>query len=190
MNFAPFSKWYYKKLIKRILSVKELTANTFFSSQFLRNCLAIAIISVFLSTSAAAFTDLTGKKVEIEKQLGKGKWSIVELWASDCTACRQHMPAMVKFDGKLKNARILGITLDGQRGIKDAKSFIKKFDVKFKNIVSNPIEANAWMQELAGEGLIGTPTFMLFDPKGKLVAAQPGKVQTASLETFIKENSK
>ena len=170
--------------------MKQLTANTFCTTQFLKKFLATIVISVFFSTSAIAFTDLTGKKVEIEKQLGGGKWSIVELWASDCHACRQHMPSMVKFDGKLKNARILGITLDGQKGISDAKSFIKDFDVKFKNIVSNPIEVSAWMEKTVGEPLIGTPTFILFDPKGKLVAAQPGKIPTASLETFIKENSK
>lgn len=137
-----------------------------------------------------AFTDLDGEKVEFEKQLGKGKWSIVELWASDCHACRQHMPSMVKFDGKLENARIIGVTLDGQDGIPDANAFIKEYGVKFPTIVSNPIEVNAWMMENVGEPLIGTPTFMLFDDKGKLVAAQPGLVSTESLETFIKENSK
>jgi thiol-disulfide isomerase/thioredoxin len=162
--------------------------------QFLRQFIATIAIFIFLSTSASAFTDLKGKKVEIEKQLGDGKWSIVELWGSDCQACRQHMPSMVEFDGKLKdklkNARIVGITLDGQEGIANAKSFIKDFDIKFKTIVSNPIEVNAWMQEVVGEGLIGTPTFILFDPKGKVVAAQPGMVPIASLETFIKENSK
>jgi hypothetical protein len=99
------------------------------------------------------------------------------------------MPSMVKFDGKLKNARIVGITLDGQEGIANANAFIKQFDIKFKNLVSNPIEVNAWMMETVGEGLIGTPTFILFNPKGKLVAAQPGPVSPKSLETFIKENS-
>jgi len=176
--------------MKRTLSVKQLTTNTFLNTQFLKKFLATIVLSFFLSTSAFAFTDLKGEKVEIEKQFGGDKWSIVELWTSDCHSCREHMPEMVKFDGKLKNARIIGITLDGQKGISDVKSFIKDFDLKFKTIVSNPIEVNAWMERIAGEPLIGTPTFMLFDPKGKLVAAQPGIVPTASLETFIKENSK
>jgi thioredoxin-related protein len=48
---------------------------------------------------------------------------------------------------------------------------------------------NAWMMENVGEGLIGTPTFIIFNPEGKLVAAQPGIISTDSLETFIKENS-
>lgn len=159
------------------------------TSKFLLQYITVFVAFLLFSTSTYAFTDLKGNKVELEKMLGAEKWTVVELWAHDCHACRQHMPSMVKFDGKLKNARILGITLDGQDGIENSKAFIKEFGIKFQNIVSNPIEVNAWMMESIGEPLIGTPTFILFDPKGKLVAAQPGLVSTKSLETFIKENS-
>ncbi|MCK5918572.1 MAG: TlpA family protein disulfide reductase [Cocleimonas sp.] len=169
--------------------MKQLIPNTFSSARFLTPLLATFTAFLLLTTAASAFTDLKGEKLEIEKQLGGGKWSIVEIWASDCHACRQHMPSMVKFDGKLKNARIVGVTLDGQAGIASANSFVKKFGIQFKNLVSNPIEVNAWMQKTVGEGLVGTPTFILFNPEGKLVAAQPGMVSTKSLETFIKENS-
>jgi thiol-disulfide isomerase/thioredoxin len=169
--------------------VKQLIPSTFFNARFLTQLLVTFVIILLLGTTASAFTDLKGEKLEIEKQLGGGKWSIVELWASDCHACRQHMPSMVKFDDKLKNVRILGVTLDGQEGITAANEFIKEFGIKFKNIVSNPIEMNAWMMENVGEGLIGTPTFIIFNPEGKLVAAQPGIISTDSLETFIKENS-
>ena len=145
---------------------------------------------MMFSTSAYAFTDLDGKPDSINDHIGKDKWTILEVWASDCGACRMHMPEMVEFDGKLKNARILGVTLDGQAGIEDAEDFLAEFDVKFPTIVSNPIEMNIWMEQSIGESLRGTPTFILFDPEGKLVAAQPGIVAVASLEKFIMENSK
>ena len=145
---------------------------------------------MLLSTSAQAFTDLDGKPDSINNHIGKDKWTIVEVWASDCHACRMHMPEMVKFDGKLKNARILGVTLDGQKGIDDAEDFLAEYDVKFPTIVTNPVEMSIWMEQSIGESLRGTPTFILFDPEGKLVAAQPGIVAVASLEKFITENSK
>ena len=170
--------------------MRQLNPNTFTTKQFFAKSIATIATFLLLSSTAIAFTDIDGKKVAFEKQLGGGKWSIVEIWASDCSACRTHMPSMVKFDGKLDNARIIGITLDGQEGVQDAKAMIKEYGMKFQNIVSNPIEVNAWMQKNVGESLIGTPTFMIFDEKGKLVAAQPGPVKTDSLETFIKENSK
>lgn len=145
---------------------------------------------MIISTSASAFTDLDGKPDSINNHIGKGKWTILEVWASDCGACRMHMPEMVEFDGKLENARLLGVTLDGQRGIEDAEDFLAEFDVKFPTIVTNSIEMNIWMEQSIGESLRGTPTFILFDPEGKLVAAQPGIVAVSSLEKFITENSK
>ena len=133
---------------------------------------------------------MNGKQDAIANHIGKNKWTILEVWESTCPACRMHMPDMVKFDGKLKNARIVGVTLDGQDGIDAAETFIDEFDIKFPTIVTNYVEMNIWMQQSLGESLVGTPTFILFDPEGKLVAAQPGIVSTASLEKFIIQNSK
>jgi thiol-disulfide isomerase/thioredoxin len=145
---------------------------------------------LLLSTNAQAFTDLEGKPDSINNHIGKDKWTIVEVWSSDCQACRMHMPEMVEFDGKLKNARLLGVTLDGQAGIEDAEDFLLEYGVKFPTIVTNPIEMSIWMEQSIGESLRGTPTFILFDPEGKLVAAQPGIVAVTSLEKFITSNSK
>ena len=143
------------------------------------------VILLIIGSNAFAFTDLNGKKDSINNHIGKNKWTILEIWESSCGACRMHMPEMVKFDGKLKNARILGVTLDGQDGIDDAEDFIAEFNVKFPTIVTNYVEMNIWMEQSIGESLRGTPTFILFDPEGKLVAAQPGIVATTSLEKFI-----
>lgn len=150
----------------------------------------LSLSFLLLTNTASAFTNLAdGKQDDIKNHIGNDKWTVLEVWASDCHACREHMPSMVKFDGKLKNTRLLSISLDGQRGSKAAEDFVTEFDMKFPTILSNAIEMNVWMQQNLGESLIGTPTFIIFDPKGKLVAAQPGPVKTASLEKFITLNS-
>ena len=152
--------------------------------------LTFLLLSVFTSQSSSAFTGMDGKKDSIMNYIGKDKWTIVEVWESNCHVCRQHMPDMVKFDGKLKNARIIGVSLDGQKGIDAAEEFIMEYDIKFPTILTNYVEMNIWMQQNIGESLVGTPTFILFDSEGKLVAAQAGIVSTNSLEKFITENSK
>jgi thiol-disulfide isomerase/thioredoxin len=167
-------------VVKR--ATKRITNHFMFLSLFL--------LAILASQSAFAFTDMDGKKDSLMNHIGKNKWTIVEVWESNCPACRMHMPEMVKFDGKLKNARIVGISLDGQKGIDAAEEFIMEYDIKFPTILTNYVEMNVWMQQSIGESLVGTPTFILFDPEGKLVAAQPGIVSVASLETFITENSK
>lgn len=141
--------------------------------------------AVVLSSSAFAFTEFDGEKTTIEDQIGDGKWTVLEVWASDCHACRMHMPEMVEFNGKMENVRLLGVALDGQPGKKAAQSMIDEYNIPFKTILSNPIELNAWMELNAQESLVGTPTFMIFDPEGKLIALQAGILPTASLEKFI-----
>lgn len=151
----------------------------------------LCLLSVMLwSSYAHAFTDLNGKKDSILNHIGGDKWTIVEVWSSGCQACRMHMPEMVEFDGKLSNVRLLGVSLDGQEGIGDAEDFLAEFDVNFPTVVTNPIEMSIWMQQSIGEPLRGTPSFILFDPKGMLVAAQAGIVSVSALERFITENSK
>lgn len=140
---------------------------------------------VVLSTSAFAFTELDGTKTTIEDQIGDGKWTVLEIWASDCHACREHMPEMVEFDGKMNKVRLLGVSLDGQAGKAQAEGMIKDFDIPFKTILSNVIEMNAWMELNAKESLRGTPTFMVFSPDGELVGLNPGVLSIAALEKFI-----
>ena len=153
---------------------------------FLAKSLLINIIGMLLlSSSALAFTEFDGKKTTIEEQIGQGKWTIAEVWASWCHACMEHMPEMVEFNGKMDNVRILGINIDGQKDKPKALAAIEEHNIPFKNIVSNSIEINAWMELNANEGLIGTPTFMIFDPDGKLVGLQPGQLSAKAMERFI-----
>ena len=155
------------------------------------NFLAIFLSLAFLSFSnlAIAFTDIDGKPASLENYIGKGKFTIIEVWATDCPICRQHMPSMVKFDGKLKNTQIVGVSIDGQAGIDDAEEFIMQYDMKFPNLISNAVEMNIWMQQNSPNGLMGTPMFMLFDPKGNLFAMQGGRVSTEQMERIIKSKS-
>jgi len=163
---------------------------------FLSNKIIMIFISFLLlltSQGAIAFTDIDGKTTSIEAFIDKDKWTVVEVWSSDCPVCRKHMPSMVEFDGKLKNTHILGITLDGideKDGYDNAEDFVMEYGMKFPNLVTNAIEMNIWMQQNTPEGLIGTPTFMIFAPKGKLVAMQAGPVGVDQIEILINSRSK
>ena len=160
------------------------------------NSLANKIITLFvtltflaLSHGAMAFTDTDGKTTTIKNYLGKGKFTVLEVWSTHCPACREHMPSMVKFDGKLKNTQILGISLDGQDEADAVDDFMLEYNMKFPNLISNAVEMNIWMQQNSPEGLIGTPTFMIFNPKGELLAMQAGPVKVDQMEKLILSKS-
>lgn len=144
---------------------------------------------LIVSNISLAFTSLDGKEDKIANYLGKGKWTVIEVWESNCSACRMHMPDVVKFDGKLDNTQLLGVSIDTQEGIKNAQAFIDEYNIKFPTLISNNIEINSWMEQKVGQGLLGTPTFLIFNPSGQLAAAQPGIVATASLERYIISSS-
>lgn len=152
--------------------------------------LVVLLGLMMISNLTFALTTLDGKADKIENYLGKGKWTVVEVWESNCSACRMHMPDMVMFDGKLENVQLLGISLDTQNGVKKTQSFIDEYDIEFPTLVSNNVETNIWLQQTVGQGLLGTPTFVIFNPEGKRMAVQSGIVATASLERYITSRSK
>lgn len=149
----------------------------------------LSLIFLLLSNTAYAFTDVNGKPDLISNHIGNKKWTIVEVWESNCPPCRTHMPEMVKFDGKIKNTQIISVSIDGQKKIKAVKDFIHEFNMKFPTIITNFSEMSAWMRRMTDKPLIGTPTFILFNREGKLVAIESGIVSTKSIEKFITENS-
>lgn len=155
------------------------------TSKLLRSA---ALCIGLLSSSAWGFTDLSGTPTSLSAHIGNGKWTVVEVWKSDCGACRQHMPSFVAFDGKLDNTRLLGISLDGLMSA-DAQAMIDEFEIPFPTLLSDYAEVNAWLEETTEESLIGTPTFLIFNPQGEVLAAQAGIVSTAALEKFILANS-
>lgn len=131
-------------------------------------------------------------EVNLEKYTGKNKWTVIEIWASDCHQCNVHMPSMVEFDGKLENVDLVGITLDGfdeEEGVANARTFVERHGITFDNILSTSTAVDIWMKENIGEGLIGTPTFIVIDPKGKVRAAQAGVISTEKLEKYILSKS-
>ena len=60
----------------------------------------------------------------------------------------------------------------------------------FPNLVGEPQELAELYQSLTSNEWVGTPSFLVYNPKGELLAAQAGAVPTELIEKFIKESSK
>ena len=143
----------------------------------------IILTSLFFSSPLIAKNETKGKLANISNQIGKGKWTIIEAWHSKCKICMSSMPGMVKSIGTYPNAKVLGISLDGNPRI--AQSVIRKYRINFPTIYSSISEFNGYVKKIANKKLTGVPTFMIFSPKGKLVAYQSGKISPQQLKAFI-----
>lgn len=136
--------------------------------------------------------DFDGHPRSVKEYQEPGKWLVVMLWASDCHVCNQeaHSYSLFHDQHKESDAAVLGISMDGITGNVEASAFIERHRVSFPNLIGEFEEIAQMFARLTGESWIGTPTFLIYNPTGELVAQQVGAVPVALIENFMKSNKK
>lgn len=153
----------------------------------------ILLLSLFAGLAQAAAPDIKardidGKMQNVNQYIGKGKWTAVVFWAHNCHVCNQEIQQMTFFqdDHKNKDATVLGISMDGFDQVKKSKAFIERHELNFPNLLIELSERE--FMKFGGGRYVGTPTFYLYNPEGKLLAKNIGPVSPEDLETFIRSN--
>ena len=145
-----------------------------------------AAAMLFCATSAAAF-DLkdTGGTAQRLSEL-KGKWVVVNFWATWCAPCVKEIPDIAAFATAQGNkVRVLGVALDwDETGKRDAderkvKAFAKKVGLTYPLVLGNAASEKAFGK------LKGLPTTIVYDPNGKIVFRKTGTVSEAQLNRVV-----
>lgn len=160
-----------------------------FVKYFTRSLLLLTAGLLYAAASTAGtLKDFDGKDKDIADFAGDGKWRVVMIWASDCHACNQEVHEYVRFHEQHQNkdARVLGIAMDGKEKEKEAREFIARHKLNFPNLIGEPEDVAMKYMQLTGSEWIGTPTFMVYTPKGELVVKQEGAVPVELIEGFMK----
>lgn len=133
--------------------------------------------------------DMSGRDATLA--VGQGKWTLVMVWATDCPICQQQKPQISKFHDAYKdlNAEVVGIALDGRDALDAVQSYLDNHVVTFPNYVGELAILSENILRIAEEPLRGTPTYLLFDPKGNIKGINPGPLSEGAIERFIENNS-
>ena len=122
--------------------------------------------------------DLDGKIHHLSDY--RGKWVLVNYWATWCPPCREELPELEDFyeRHKDKDAVVLGIAFQ------DATTEHLREFVEGK-MLSYPILRDRPRARTSLGQVPGLPTSFLVDPSGRVVARQVGPVSARGIEDFI-----
>jgi peroxiredoxin len=150
--------------------------------------LAVALLAVPLAAMAApdiVLKDQDGKSRNVSEYIGQGKWTVVAVWSADCPICRREIHHMAFFhdEHRKADAQVLGLSIDSEAGRGKALGFIDDHGLSFPNLIGDPEVAAT----LGGGTFIGTPTYYVYSPQGRLAAQRVGPVTQEQMEDLLRQ---
>lgn len=148
--------------------------------QFYPMWLAGLLLALTVSWAQAAefrVTDTNGKTHTLSGY--KGKWVLVNYWATWCPPCLEEIPDLIALhENKKNNLVVIGIAMD-YRNAKQVTDFADGLLVEYPIVLGTP-------QIVSQIGPVqGLPTTYLYSPEGKMVAQQVGLITREAVESYI-----
>ena len=143
---------------------------------------ALLLMAGGASADSFLFKDLQGHEQRLQDY--RGKWVLVNFWATWCPPCLEEIPDLMELHEAHKKSDlvVIGVALDSTR--ESVVEFVAKKKISYP-VVFGDYDMAAQVGEV--EAL---PTSYLYDPAGKLVSYQQGMVTKASVESYIKSKSR
>lgn len=128
------------------------------------------------ATPAFELTDTTGKVHTLEGH--RGKWVLVNLWATWCPPCLSEMPELESLGKARQDLIVIGIAVDGQNPQRISQ-FAKKLNVTYPIVAGTSEIAKHFKSR-------GYPTSYLFDGTGRQVFVKEGPVTRQEVESQLR----
>jgi thiol-disulfide isomerase/thioredoxin len=148
-----------------------------------RTHLAALVLSCCTAGAAAdgvdfTLDDLSGRPVSLSDF--RGKWVVVNFWATWCPPCLTELPELARFHRAHAetDAVVVGVnfeTIDRAQ----LEAFVRSMQLPF------PVVQSGDTPLLPFEPLKGLPSTFFVDPNGELVASHTGPVTGADIEDFL-----
>ena len=132
------------------------------------------------------FKDFTveyeGKTTRLSDYVGRGKYVLVDFWASWCGPCRQEIPKLIAFYEKYKDKEFLVLGVAAQDNPEASLKAISEMQIPYPQILNT--------QKIATDlyGIYALPETILFAPDGTILArGLRGEEIDAKLKEIFKD---
>lgn len=153
--------------------------------KLLLTLLLIASQSAFAGNNAPSsfmLKDMTGIKHQLSNY--KGKWVLVNYWATWCAPCLEEVPDLVNLydHRKKKDLMILGVVFDYQ-STKDVTDYVDDMLMSYPIVLGD----DTVTAQIGSSDVL--PTTFIYNPQGELVKIKRGLVTKQYLEKIIGHGS-
>jgi len=140
----------------------------------LSRIVALTICATFIpAASAFDLTDTLGTRHRLADY--KGRWVVLNFWATWCVPCIQEIPEIAAFQKANPRVVVIGVAMDAA-----SEEKVKRFAQKVGHDYALVLSDDAVEKQLGDPRAL--PTTRIYDPSGKVVYDKPGRVTKKSLE--------
>ena len=144
--------------------------------------LILLVLSVAEAATDQGFsiTDTAGKQHQLADY--KGKWVIVNFWATWCPPCLEEIPDLVSlFDQrKDKDVLVIGVAFE-YKGAEEVATFVDDMLMSYPIVLGD----EKVVAQIGSADVL--PTTYIYNPQGKLVKTKRGLITKAYIEKLITE---
>jgi thiol-disulfide isomerase/thioredoxin len=145
-----------------------------------RRLRTFALLAALASPFGAFAFDLTDTQGKHQRLADfKGRWVVMNFWATWCVPCIQEIPEIAAFHREHAAVVVIGVAVDAE----DAER-TKRFAAKVGHDYPLVLADDRVEKQLGSAKAL--PTTRIYDPAGKLVYDRTGRVDRKRLETLTK----
>jgi thiol-disulfide isomerase/thioredoxin len=137
---------------------------------------ALVLLSAPVRADSFNVTDLNGKAHALADY--RGKWVLVNFWATWCPPCLEEIPDLIALQESHKDLVVIGVAMD----YKNKKEILAFAD---DNLMSYPLVLGdePTMRQFGNAEVL--PTSYIYNPQGKLVKRYRGSISRESVEKLL-----